>query len=253
MTKLHLLLAALVVLSACKSSLTIGGSQGKLLANDSISAAADSSLLAFIRPYSEELEREMGEIIIYSDEQMGKQLPESKLTNCLSDLFLENTRQLGSQLEGSPYPDVAYINYFSLRSSFPKGALSLGKLYEMFPFENQVVYLKISGENMLKFATITAQRGGDVLAGARLVISQSGGVHSFEINGEPLDKNKDYWIVTSDYVANGGDDMTMFLQPKKRIDSGFKIRDSFIDYMKEEHQAGHSLSGKLDGRISHEQ
>lgn len=253
MNRLRLVLAFLLLLTACKARLSVSQMQGGTMPNEPTQAAVDSAMLTFIQPYREELEREMGEVIILSAEEMRREMPESKLTNCLADMFLENMRQLGGKLDPAVYPDMAYINYHSLRTNFPAGELSLAKLYEMFPFENQVVYLQISGENMWKFAEITAKRGGDVIAGARLVIDAQGGVSELDLGGRPFDKNKTYWIVTSDYVANGGDNMTMFLNPIRRVETDFKVRDSFIDYMREEHAAGRMLSGELDGRIRHEQ
>lgn len=252
MSKLRLIVILALLLSACKPNLEISHAQGAIISNDNSSTELDSSLVQFIRPYSEQLAKEMGGTVIMAATTMVRNKPESELTNCLTDILLENGRQIGAKLKGSPYPDVAYINYYSLRSTFSQGAISLGKLYEMFPFENQIVFVQMSGASLWKFAEVTAQRGGDGVAGIQLVITKDGDVSSFQINGNPVDKNKYYWVVTSDYVANGGDNMRMFLNPKQRIDSGFKIRDSFIDYMRAEHKAGRSLSGKLDGRISYE-
>ncbi|MFV0522783.1 MAG: 5'-nucleotidase C-terminal domain-containing protein [Mangrovibacterium sp.] len=253
MRKALLSIIVLLAISSCKSNLVVSDFKARSLGNDQSQQTTDSSLVKFIQPYKEQLDEVMGETIIMSDAEMVRKLPESEMTNCVADMFLENCRQMGAQLDGNPYPDIAYINFFSLRANLPKGKVSLGKLYEIFPFENQIVYILVSGENMMKFAQITAHRGGDCVSGMRMTITKDGNVGAFEINGQSVDKNKYYWIVTSDYIANGGDNMTMFANPKKRIDSGFKVRDSFIDYMRSEHAAGRTLSGKLDGRISNEQ
>ncbi|MFV0366334.1 MAG: 5'-nucleotidase C-terminal domain-containing protein [Mangrovibacterium sp.] len=252
MNKVHLLIVGMALLSACKSNHVMSSLQGETLNNDAYHAYVDSNLVRFVEPYNEEMEKAMSGVVIVADKAMVADHPESELTNCLTDMFLENMRQIGARLPESPYPQVGYINFYSLRSSFPAGDIKLRNIYEMLPFENQVVYLQITGANMLKFAEITALRGGDAVSGMRLTITPDNKVGTFEINGQAFDKNKNYWIVTSDYVANGGDNMTMFSNPLQRVESGLKIRDTFIDYMRAEHEAGRKLSGKLDGRIFYE-
>ncbi|MFV0290447.1 MAG: 5'-nucleotidase C-terminal domain-containing protein [Mangrovibacterium sp.] len=253
MKGLHFLLVLVCALLSCTSHYQVSSMQGSVMLNEDNGVEIDSALYAFIQPYNEGMRQQMDEVIIHSAMTMERSTPESELTNSLSDMFLESTRQLGGKIVGAPYPAMAYINYYSLRASFAEGPITLGRIYEMFPFENQVVYLEISGENMWKFAEITAMRGGDAVAGFRMTITKEGKVGSLEINGQPFDMNQKYWIVTSDYVANGGDDMSMFLNPLQRIEGGFKVRDCFIDFMRAEHASGRVLSGELDGRISYEQ
>ena len=49
----------------------------------------------------------------------------------------------------------------------------------------------------------------------------------------PLEENKTYYVATSDYLANGGDNMIFFRDSKIKYDLDYKIRNLFIDYFKE--------------------
>jgi 2',3'-cyclic-nucleotide 2'-phosphodiesterase (5'-nucleotidase family) len=70
-----------------------------------------------------------------------------------------------------------------------------------------------------------------------------------EIQGKPLDETKDYWIVTSDYLANGGDGFDILSTVKDRISTGVKFRDMFINHLRILGQKGISIEAKTDGRV----
>ena len=57
----------------------------------------------------------------------------------------------------------------------------------------------------------------------------------FVINNKDkeLDLNAIYYVATSDYLANGGDNMRFFLTNEGVFDLDYKIRNILIDYFKE--------------------
>ena len=72
------------------------------------------------------------------------------------------------------------------------------------------------------------------------------------INKEVLDSTRTYKILSSDYLAHGGDDMTFFLDPIKYENVGIKLRDAIIKYFEEEEKKGRSINSKIEGRIINE-
>ena len=70
-----------------------------------------------------------------------------------------------------------------------------------------------------------------------------------EIQGQPLDDSKSYWLVTSDYIANGGDGCEILTGVKVRIDTGIKYRDLFISHLRNMGRKGLKIEAKTDGRI----
>ena len=57
-------------------------------------------------------------------------------------------------------------------------------------------------------------------------------INKIEINNLPLDENRIYYVGTSDYLANGGDNMTFFKESKIKFDMEYKLRNMMIDYFK---------------------
>jgi 2',3'-cyclic-nucleotide 2'-phosphodiesterase (5'-nucleotidase family) len=211
----------------------------------------DSSIVNFISPYTAEISKEMQEVIAVSDVDLVKKKPESLLTNYLADILLYEGQIYASRHQAHPVPSVAYLNYGGLRTDLPKGKITVGKIYELMPFENEMVILRLKGEDLDAMAEMIAAKGGDSVAGMKLKIKDGKPV-SFLIDNKPVDRNAAYWLVTNDYVANGGDNMSMFLNRTMLIKTGIKLRDCFIEHMKNDYDAGKIISPKLDGRISNE-
>lgn len=53
-----------------------------------------------------------------------------------------------------------------------------------------------------------------------------------EINGKTIEDNKIYNVATSDYLSNGGDNMTFFRDSILKYDLDYKLRNLLIDYFK---------------------
>jgi 2',3'-cyclic-nucleotide 2'-phosphodiesterase (5'-nucleotidase family) len=69
-------------------------------------------------------------------------------------------------------------------------------------------------------------------------------VVNVEVNGEPLDRDKSYTVVTNDFLAAGGDKV-LALKEGKIIAYGDTLRDALAEYLKK-----HSpVSPKVEGRI----
>jgi hypothetical protein len=53
------------------------------------------------------------------------------------------------------------------------------------------------------------------------------------VQGKPLEKDKIYYVVSSDYLINGGDNMNFFKKGVEKYDLDYKLRNIIIDYFKE--------------------
>lgn len=251
MQKLYLTLLAASFLLGCKTSLNVADFKAENQTNYQNISTIDSSLVRFIEPYREQVDREMREVIAETEFDLIKRKPESLLTNYLADVLLEEGQLYAAKLQQKPIPQAAYQNYGGIRADIPKGKITVGKIFEVMPFENEMVLLKVKGSDLWALGETVARRGGDSLAGMRLRIS-NGQLLEMEIDQMPLNKQGEYWLVTNDYVANGGDDMTMLQNRVVRINTGIKLRDCFIEHLRNNFDAGKVISPKLDGRISNE-
>jgi 2',3'-cyclic-nucleotide 2'-phosphodiesterase (5'-nucleotidase family) len=148
-------------------------------------------------------------------------------------------------------PVVSFVNYGGIRTWLPKGDITVGKIFELMPFENEMVFIQLTGEQLQQFYDIVAVNGGSSVGGVRFVISK-GKANNIMIEGEKLKPESKYWMVTNDYSANGGDDLVVFTQRLELKNSGKKIRDIIISNFEKRKINGVNLIENLDERIINE-
>jgi 2',3'-cyclic-nucleotide 2'-phosphodiesterase (5'-nucleotidase family) len=85
----------------------------------------------------------------------------------MTDIF----REMGQERYGKPV-DVAITNNGGIRTSFPEGNITLGNVYEVMPFDNELVVITLSGETMKKVIDYLAQ-WKDAQSGLKLVIDKT--------------------------------------------------------------------------------
>ena len=246
-----LLITCFLLIASCKTNyvptsftthnISVSGNESQL----------DSQIVQMYLPFKNILEKDMGRVISISDKEMFKQKPESYLTNFLADvlLFEAQTEVERSGLE--IHPAISYLNYGGIRTFLPEGEITVGKIFELMPFENEMVFLQFNGAHIQEFLDLIAAKGGDSVGGVKFVISNEK-AKNIEINGKKLNTQQNYWLVTNDYVADGGDGLSVFTQRNKLVKSGKKIRDLIIKYLEQKHERGEIISIELDGRISNE-
>lgn len=223
--------------------------QTKVVSYENISIqniAPDTSLLNVIEPYSEDLAEEMNVVLAQSAMIMEKKRPESLLGNFVADLSLEMAERYSTEKI-----DLCIFNTGGLRSTLPAGEITKRDIYQLMPFENVLEVLTLSGEKVAEAAAYLADRGGDPVSGIRMSI-ENGKAKNIQINGVPLDTTRTYRVLTSDYLANGGDKMYFFSNPLQRVILGILLRDAIMLYVTEQGNKGIELNSKLDGRIINE-
>lgn len=213
------------------------------------SSKVDSSFTKMIEPYKTSLDREMNQILIISESVAEKGLPEGKLGNITTDMVLKKANDYAQEQKLEPV-DICLLNNGGLRTGLPKGEISLGKVFELMPFENELVVLTMNGKKTKQLFASVAREKGMPIAGARIIINDTI-PPDIIVGGKNFDENKNYRVVTSDYLSNGGDKMYFFKSPERVDTLHHKIRDAIVEYMKEENKKGNTLKPQLDGRISY--
>ena len=108
-----------------------------------------------------------------------------------------------------PDADLALTNGGGLRADIPAGELTYGRLFEAMPFDNKFALVRVSGRHVRRLLTSNLQRGGGILSWGGIAAKArcSGGklVTEISVKGKPLDDAATYTIVTSDFLASGGD------------------------------------------------
>lgn len=214
-------------------------------------SGSDSAIDAMIAPYKRTLDAEMNEILVYSSSDAVKGQPEGKLGNLVADLSLHAANRL-LETPGKVAADICMLNNGGLRTSLPPGAISRGKVFELMPFENMLVVLTLSGEQMKQLIAYIGRSKGVPVAGMRMTIDKEGNVKQAMIGGKLFDEGKTYRVATSDYLAGGGDKMGFFKNPLSYEVLGVKLRDALIEEMVALQKQNRKLEPVLDQRISYE-
>jgi 2',3'-cyclic-nucleotide 2'-phosphodiesterase (5'-nucleotidase family) len=242
MRRFHLLLATLLVLTACN---TVQRPVRADYAGYRISSALqkDSLLERALQPYRDSVNNSMNTVIAVLGVTLEKKQPEGSLGNFMTDALL-----YGARKKFGVNADIATVNFGGIRlGQLPAGEVTNGKIFELMPFDNVVVIQDIRGDQLQSFLDLTAERGGWPFAGLTMQISNKKAVNVL-IGGKPLDPSKTYKLVNSDYVANGGDNAAMLKGiPQQNI--GYLMRDAFFDYIKALKAEGKNIWAKEEKRV----
>lgn len=207
----------------------------------------DKEIASLILPYKEELEKSMNEVLNTTNTEMIKATPEGLLGNFVADLCLKVGQELYTPKNDKPI-DICVLNNGGLRTSLPHGNITRGKVFELMPFENQLVVLTLPGSAMQKLIDYTAQKGGIPVSNMTLEI-EGNAAKNVTIGDYPFNPNNNYKVITSDYLAHGGDEMNFFSEHTSMEIVNIKIRDAIIKYMVDEKKNNRVLTSKLDNRI----
>jgi 2',3'-cyclic-nucleotide 2'-phosphodiesterase (5'-nucleotidase family) len=182
---------------------------------------------------------ETNRVLVQSETVLIKEGNETELGNFVCDALAQNVacKKYGV--------DIVLLNRGGLRANLPRGEILVKHIFELMPFENELVILTLRGEQLYDFARLVKEKKHP-FRGLKIKIDT---YTTVLFNGVEIDLNKEYRIATSDYLADGGDAFTFLAHGSSRINIGFKIRDIIISYCENIHRAGNVLKAYKDGRL----
>lgn len=129
-----------------------------------------------------------------------------------------------------PGADAALTNSAGLRSNLGEGPLTFGALYELLPFDNQRVTIALSGAQLRTVVAANMKVRGSlvVLSGIRAAATCADGDVSVSLrrdSGRPISDTDMLTIVTSDFLATGGDGFLTPVMPVRIVEQGQLLRD----------------------------
>lgn len=156
--------------------------------------------------------------------------------------------------------DFALTNSMGIRDNVPPGLVTLEQLFNVFPFENSIATLFLSGvevQEMFNFVSARSAgrgcRSQAQIAGASFVmrcdcsdtvvdgccasaaLSETGGMgcaEEIQINGEALDLGESYELAANDYIAGGGSGFEVLERNTTQFNTGISLRDAVADYLR---------------------
>lgn len=130
--------------------------------------------------------------------------------------------------------DVGLYNRGGIRADLPAGELNLGHLYEVFPFNNEVVLFEVRGDDLvgLLLTALYQKRKGwsprlefsgiEALWTERMEVPE---LVKITVGGEPLDPKAIYRVATNSYVAEQWEKHLQF-QPRGLRGAGMTVRQA---------------------------
>lgn len=205
---------------------------------------ADPRIVRFYAPYKRALDQDMDRVIGQSAAPLSRALTgaQSLVGNFFADAMLHQGRRHDTDI------DISFGTRGGLRCDLPEGDLTVRHCYELMPFENQMVILEITGEQVRRLAEFIADSGGQPFAGMQIRV-HGNKPPSIQIGGESLIRDKSYKVVTYDYLANGGDQVPGLDSPLARTDLPQNVQDALINYIQVATAAEAAINPTLDGRI----
>ena len=237
---------AAMILFSCKPSYRITEMSGTLAEmNASFDTPPHPAMHALVQSYKTQLDEKMNEVIGNVLQAMDYGRPESLLTNFTSDVM----KAYGDEhLPGGA--DVAVMNVHGHRAAMPAGKITVGNLYEIYSFDNAITFLELKGSDLKRIFDAYARIGGAGISSNVSLSIEKRRVEKVTIDGEAIDEERIYRIVTLDYLAEGNDNMAAFRNAISVTHTGVILRDMMIDYVKEESRRGNPICSTLDGRIT---
>ncbi|MBB6372348.1 5'-nucleotidase C-terminal domain-containing protein [Chryseobacterium shigense] len=230
--KFLLLGIALATLTACKTASTLQlakvQSQKNISINDELKN--DEEFVKVIEPYKQKLDKEMNQKISHTNTDLTKQGDNSNLGNLLADYTFEGA-DVWAKKNLNKNVDAALINIGGIRTTIGKGDILLKSVFEVMPFENEVIIVKMKGSDLQGLFDYYAKTQVNNPVSHLYIETNNGQLAKSQINGKSVDPAKDYYIATSDYLALGGDNMKFFSKGES-ISTGIRLRDLFIEYFK---------------------
>ncbi|MFN5785831.1 MAG: 5'-nucleotidase C-terminal domain-containing protein [Flavobacteriia bacterium] len=221
MSRIGILLFIFTVIAACSSvnEVTVV-SDSVRMEND---LSGNAKIESIIEPYKDSLSREMDVVIAETTISLAPGRPSSSLGNWMADAIFANqtkTVRLGM-------PTFCLLNTGGMRSTLNKGSLTVGDIFKLMPFDNEIVWVKLPIEALAEIEFYLKNSGGEPLSNARVVHGK------LEINNW-REGVTHFWVITSDYLMNGGDKMAFFSKREEVNLTGRLMRDALITEAKEQ-------------------
>jgi 2',3'-cyclic-nucleotide 2'-phosphodiesterase (5'-nucleotidase family) len=215
------------------------------------------SLFMLVNQYKVQLDTIMNEVLNTSlvDLEIGN--PEGLLGNFVTDLVLQRgIKELHKIDQNLPAIDFCVLNNGGLRKPLRKGPITRADIFEMMPFENELVVLELDGLAVkelvdyiaTKSRLTDARKAGVPISGMRIILIDSA-VNEVRIGMSTLKLDKAYYVITSDYLANGGDNMSFFSKATNTTLTGIKLRDAILDEITSLGKNGQPINAQIDGRV----
>ena len=155
----------------------------------------------------------------------------------IGDLVADGT------LASTPGADVALSNGGSLRVDLPAGPLTYGSIYELYPFDNRIVTLRLTGDQLTRIIAYNLERKVspfELLPIAGFKVDARCDGHMLRVtltrsSGVPIRADERLTVATSDFIAGGGDGIVApagALGEIRMVEGAPLLRESLVTWLR---------------------
>lgn len=207
----------------------------------------DDSINKFIKPFRDHINKNLDSVLAHSVDTYSKSDGElnTAIGNLMADMIFEQSNPIFKSRTGNEI-DFVLVNHGGIRAIISKGDITTRTAYKVMPFENAIVVLNLKGEQVKELLEYLARnKRAHPISGLNLELDSEFKISKALVKGKEIDFNKNYFVCTNDYLANGGDRMNFFKTNDSLYYLDYKVRNAFIDYLKKVD----TISPKIDDRF----
>lgn len=196
----------------------------------SASIPEDAEIQQVLTPLAAELKAAFDLPLVLAPQGVfrGRQGEENLLGYWVSDVM----RQAAQDLIGSPVR-FALTNAGGLRANLRPGLLRVADIFELMPFENELVVLELTGAEVVQVVKeCLVRRGGEPCSGVKAQIAGAPDQATLTVtweDGSPIDPRATVKVATSDYLYGGGDSIPTLKKGRKPLTTGITLRQLLLD------------------------
>lgn len=184
---------------------------------------SDSTIDLFIKPYKDSLKEEMGVVVAQSETNFSTESGMASVGNWVANAVYSNQIR-NTQINE---PVMCILNSGGIRSTLNKGPITVGDMFKLMPFDNEVVWVKMPVQSIPTIVKYLTKMGCQPLSNATVENE------NLRIN-RLKESDSCFWIITSDYLMNGGDKMDFFQQKIAIKFPGKLLRNLLIEEAKQQ-------------------
>ena len=246
----------------------------------------DPEVAEMLWPYSIAINQEidLDGVIAYTYVPAGEKIYRYDTTG--GDSSIGNMVARAMQTRSGVEAELAITNSLGIRADFEAGPLTVEQMFNVFPFENQITVMYLSGSEIQETLDFVARKSagrgcraqaqvagitfdmvcsssscpnGDYACARNLRLGDGtdcrvGGNPAGEVitSGPdacaPIDPNGLYRVAVNDYISRGGSGFDVLKRNSSKQDTGISVRDATIDFLRRQPPCGDQHLYCLDPR-----
>jgi 2',3'-cyclic-nucleotide 2'-phosphodiesterase (5'-nucleotidase family) len=189
----------------------------------------DQEIEKIVSTYMEKVKVIMDKVVGETKIELTSETEDRTADTNLGNLITDSMREKAGS-------DIALYNRGGIRAPIAKGVIKWADVFNVLPFDDYIVSMDLTGEQVQRLLeqAATLNKAMLQLSGVHLKYSLSAEpgkrVKEVWVGGKLLDPQKVYRVTTTEFLAGGGDDFSVFKEGKN-LQTDVFARDAFAEYL----------------------